>query len=92
MGLILIRRLHNKLPMSQKFYCKYCGIGFSSVFSLVNARCTKQPGGANHVLYEGAEKSKYTCKYCGLQFSTIFAMVNARCLKSSSKGGHEPAL
>ena len=31
--------------MSQKFYCKYCGIGFPSVFALVNARCTKQKGG-----------------------------------------------
>jgi len=78
--------------MSQKFYCKYCGISFPSVFALVHARCTKQSGGANHVLYEGSEKVKYTCKYCGLQFPTIFAMVNARCVKSPSKGGHEPAL
>jgi len=78
--------------MAQKFYCKYCGIGFPSVFALVNARCVKQPGGLNHVLYEGREKSKYTCKYCGLQFPTIFAMVNARCLKKPDKGGHEPAL
>jgi hypothetical protein len=78
--------------MSQKFYCKCCGIGFPSVFALVNARCVKQSGGRNHVLYEGCEKSKYTCKYCGLQFPTIFAMVNACCLKSPTKGGHEPAL
>lgn len=78
--------------MPSKFYCKFCGIGFPSVFALVHARCAKQGGGANHELYEGSEKSKYTCKYCGLQFPTIFAMVNARCLKSPSKGGHEPAL
>ena len=75
-----------------KFYCKYCGIGFPSVFALVNAHCVKRPSGVNHVLYEGSEKSKYTCKYCGLQFPTIFAMVNVRCLKSPAKGGHEPAL
>lgn len=77
--------------MARKFFCKYCGIGFSTVFALCNARCLKHAG--NHVLYEGSEKSKYTCKYCGLQFPTIFAMVNARCLKHPEKGhGHEPAL
>ena len=84
--------LETEIPMSTKFYCKYCGISFPSVFALVHARCTKQSGSANHVLYEGSEKSKYTCKYCGLQFPTIFAMVNARCVKSPAKGGHEPAL
>ena len=53
-----------------KFYCKYCGVAFASVFALTNARCLNNPNGKNlpHVVYEGGEKSKYTCKYCGISF------------------------
>lgn len=78
--------------MSQKFYCKHCGLSFCSVFALANARCPRRSGNEKHILYEGVEKIKYTCKFWGLQFPAIFAMVNARCLKNPSKGGHKPTL
>lgn len=78
-----------------KFYCKYCGVAFASVFALTNARCLNNPNGKNlpHVVYEGGEKSRYTCKYCGISFPSIFAMTHARCLKHPTKGSnHEPML
>ena len=78
-----------------KFYCRYCGVAFGSVFALTNGRCLNNPNGKNlpHAVYEGGEKSKYTCKYCGISFPSIFAMVHGRCLKHPTKGAnHEPML
>lgn len=76
-----------------KFYCKFCGLSFPSVFALSNARCLNHPAkNGNHQVYEGSEKSKYTCKICGLSFPTIWAMTHARCLKHPDEGCHEPML
>ncbi|TXJ60346.1 hypothetical protein EPJ74_07040 [Brachyspira aalborgi] len=48
--------------MSEKFYCEYCGEGFSSVSSLTSEDCPRHPNGSNkgkHKLYEGREKSQF---------------------------------
>lgn len=76
-----------------KFFCKYCGLSFASVFALSNARCLNHPvKGGNHQVYEGSEKPKYTCKHCGLTFPTIWAMTHISCLRRLDKGSHEPML
>jgi transcription elongation factor Elf1 len=82
--------------MAQKFFCKHCGVSFSSVRELVNGYCQKHPvsPSMHHELYEGSEKAWYTCKYCGQRFSTIRELINNWCQKHP--GGrdrrHEPAL
>lgn len=73
------------------FHCKWCGSKFSSVASLVNASCSKNPEGKKHGLYEGSEKSQYVCKYCGNKFSNLASLCNANCSKSAHKH-HHPAL
>jgi hypothetical protein len=77
--------------MAEKFYCKWCGMNYSSVVSLTNNSCSKNPNGKKHELYEGSEKSQYTCKYCGQKYSSLVSLTNNSCSKSPRKR-HEPAL
>lgn len=80
------------------FYCKHCGIKFSSVSSLTATACGRHPLGSNkgkHELYEGSEKPQYTCKYCGLKFSSISTMTGSACGRhpnGTNRGHHSPAL
>jgi DNA-directed RNA polymerase subunit RPC12/RpoP len=80
------------------YYCRNCGMEFSSVNALTAATCRNHPNGSHkgkHELYEGCEKSKYTCKYCGLQASSLRALTAATCRfhpNGSHKGKHIPAL
>jgi transcription elongation factor Elf1 len=84
--------------MAEKFYCKYCGQSFSSVQSLTQNWCLKNPAGKSgqrHVLYEGGEKAQYTCKYCGQKFASLQSLTHNWCLKNpAGKTGqpHEAAL
>ncbi len=80
------------------YYCKYCGLRFSSVQSLTAGRCNRHPDGpcqGRHALYQGSEKSQYTCKYCGLKYSSIQSLTAGRCNRHPDgpfKGRHAPAL
>jgi hypothetical protein len=78
--------------MSEKFYCKWCGMAFSSVTSLTSCSCGRNPEHKRHELYEGDEKSKYTCKYCGMQFSSLSALTSCDCPRNTEHDKHEPAL
>jgi uncharacterized Zn-finger protein len=84
--------------MAEHFYCKYCGVSFTSVYSLTHNYCSQNPAGKSgqpHVLYEGGEKSQYTCKFCGQKFSTLHSLTHNYCTKHpEGKTGqhHEPAL
>jgi DNA-directed RNA polymerase subunit RPC12/RpoP len=75
-----------------KYFCKYCGLSFTSVQSLTQNWCKKNPAGQNnhpHELYEGGEKAQYTCKYCGLKFSSIQSLVQNWCKKNpAGPNGH----
>ncbi|MDR6967581.1 DNA-directed RNA polymerase subunit RPC12/RpoP [Flavobacterium arsenatis] len=76
------------------YYCEYCGIKDSSVFSLTANSCQRHPNGSGkHKLYEGSEKTKYTCKFCGQTADSIFSLTLNTCFRNS--GGnrkHSPAL
>jgi len=74
--------------------CKWCGSKASSVSSLTNGTCPRNPiKGARHELYEGSEKPQYQCKYCGSKASSISSLVNGTCPRHPTKGSrHEPAL
>ena len=80
------------------FYCKNCGLGFSTIQALTSRTCRRHPAGPNqgrHELYEGGEKESYTCKYCGQSFHSILLMTERACLrhpKGPGKGQHSPAL
>ena len=81
-----------------KFYCKYCGLSFSSVQSLTSTTCSRHPDGVGkgrHALYEGDEAPEYTCKYCGKRASTIASLTSQTCPRhpdGNGKGRHSPAL
>ncbi|UTC45006.1 hypothetical protein E4N66_06775 [Treponema sp. OMZ 857] len=77
--------------MAQKFYCKWCGINYSSVSGLTSCSCSRNPEGKHHELYEGAEKSQYTCKFCGAKYSSLSSLTSGSCSKSPYKK-HHPAL
>lgn len=73
------------------YYCKYCGDSGSSIRSLTNGRCSKNPTIQKyHVPYEGREKSKYYCKYCGDSSSSIRSLTNGRCSKNPMSEYHIP--
>jgi predicted Zn-ribbon and HTH transcriptional regulator len=78
-------------------YCKWCGMKFHDVRTLVNNNCQRNPAGYighKHELYEGAEKKQYTCKYCGQTFRSIGDMSVIKTCRQSKVGDrrHEPAL
>lgn len=75
-----------------QFHCLYCGADRSSIQSLTNSTCTKNPNGKYHVPYEGSEKSQYTCKYCGSERSSILSLTNSTCTKNPNGKYHIPAL
>jgi len=84
--------------MSEKYFCKYCGITASSVSSLTAGHCPKYPSGTMkgfHIPYQGSEKTQYTCQYCGIKASSISSLTAGHCPKHPSgamKGYHEPTL
>ena len=81
-----------------KYFCEYCGNGFSSIRDLTRDTCSKHPNGQHkgyHKLYEGGEKSKYFCKYCGRDFSSIRDLTRDTCSKHPNgqhKGYHAPSM
>lgn len=81
-----------------KFYCKYCGIWYSSISSLTSCDCPRHPDGhhkGRHALYEGGEKKEYTCKYCGITYSSLSTLTSCACPRHPNgdrKGYHSPAL
>ena len=81
-----------------KFYCKYCGLWYSSISMLTSCECSRHPDGARkgpHALYEGEEKKEYTCKYCGITYSSLSTLTSCACPRhpnGSRKGYHSPAL
>jgi DNA-directed RNA polymerase subunit RPC12/RpoP len=78
--------------MGQNYYCKWCGLKFSSVMGLTSGPCSRNPDGKRHQLYEGSEKSQYVCKHCGLKFSTLIGLTAGPCSKNPNGKRHEPAL
>jgi hypothetical protein len=77
-------------PPKQKVYCKWCGVSYSDVRTLVTNTCSQNPDGRSHVLYEGSEKPQYVCKFCGQTYSTISTMAgNKNCAKKPNRR-HEP--
>lgn len=85
-------------PVKKYFFCKNCGMKFSSVQSLTSSPCQRHPSGpgrGRHELYEGLEKSCYTCKYCGKMSRDLRSLTSSRCRrhpKGPAKGNHSPAL
>lgn len=77
--------------MAGKYFCKWCGYSQTSVSNLVNNKCSHNPNGNNHELYEGSEKSQYVCKYCGYKNTSISNLTNNICSKSPNKR-HHPAI
>ncbi|MCH5150263.1 MAG: hypothetical protein J1G30_06320 [Spirochaetales bacterium] len=78
--------------MSERFYCKWCGISYFSIGSMSRGFCSKNPNGKKHELYEGSEKSKFYCKWCGMSYFSISSMSCGFCSKNPSSRNHEPAL
>lgn len=80
------------------YFCKYCGLPYSSISKLTASPCARHPLGPNkgkHALYEGSEKSKYECKFCGSAYSTLAGLTAMPCFRHPSgfnKGKHEAAL
>jgi len=81
-----------------KAYCKYCGMGFQDVRTLVINRCQNNPNGKGgtmyHELYEGSEKAEYACKFCGMKYRSLRDLTNNVCQRRPAGTGrfHEPAL
>ena len=73
-----------------KVFCKYCGDYQSSIRSLTQYRCRKNPHGEHHDPYEGNEKDRYYCKYCGDYQSSIRSLTQYRCRKNPNSDYHEP--
>ena len=76
--------------MSERVYCKYCGVSYSSLRGLTSGSCSKNPEGKYHVPYEGSEKSKYECKYCGHVSSSISNLTGTSCSKNPNGKYHVP--
>lgn len=79
-------------PDSQKYFCKYCGSEYSSISKLTFHRCSFNPHGKNHALYEGSEKEQYACKYCGSEYSSISKLTFHHCSKNPNGKYHSPAI
>jgi hypothetical protein len=77
--------------VAENYYCKWCGVKYSSISSLTSGSCSKNPGGKKHELYEGGEKKQYVCKYCGVKYSSLSSLTSGSCYKSPHKK-HSPAL
>jgi DNA-directed RNA polymerase subunit RPC12/RpoP len=75
----------NSKNMSEQYYCKWCGKKFSSVRTLSQINCNRNPEGKTHALYEGDKKDTYTCKYCGIKNSNMMSLTNHPCKNSPSK-------
>ena len=73
------------------FYCKWCGIKYTSISSLTSNSCSKNPEGKKHALYEGSEKAQYACKWCGTKYTSLSGLTTNSCSKSPTKK-HHPAL
>ena len=78
--------------MSEKYYCKWCGNSYPSVYNLTHSTCNKNSGGKYHELYEGSEKTKYVCKWCGNSYPSIYNLTHSTCNKNKNSKYHEPAL
>tara|TARA_R110001592_G_scaffold352314_1_gene650062 strand:+ start:1057 stop:1308 length:252 start_codon:yes stop_codon:yes gene_type:complete len=82
----------------ENYYCKHCGVKYSSIRALTSSTCSRHPSGPNkgkHILYEGTEKKEYSCKFCGTKYSLLTALTSGTCpryLNGTVKGKHEPAL
>ncbi|MDR2597685.1 MAG: hypothetical protein LBC76_10255 [Treponema sp.] len=81
----------------QKYYCKYCGMEYSTVRDLTANWCRNHPLGKNgykHELYEGSVKAQYTCKYCGMVYRDLLNLTRNICQRNPAGKGknHEPAL
>jgi DNA-directed RNA polymerase subunit RPC12/RpoP len=80
------------------YYCKNCGIKFTSIQSLTANHCIRHhlgPNKGNHELYQGSEKSKYQCQYCGNSYSSLIDLTANLCMRHPSgpnRGKHSPAL
>ena len=74
------------------FYCKHCGAKYSTLSTLLNSSCTRNPYGKRHELYEGSEKNEYVCKYCGAKYSTMTTLLNSSCTRNPYGRKHEAAL
>lgn len=72
-----------------EFYCKCCGLKYSSVSSLVSGHCTRSSSG-KHQLYEGEIGGNYYCCYCGSKYSSLTSLTSGYCSKSPT-GKHFPA-
>ena len=80
-----------------KVYCKYCGMSFPDVRTLIINSCLYHPmgrQGMKHELYEGSEKTQYTCKYCGMTYRDLINLTRNNCQRHPGGFGkrHEPAL
>ena len=67
------------------YYCKYCGYSSSSIKSLTDRECPRNPTNKKyHVPYEGGVKSQYCCKYCGYSSSSIESLTGRKCSKDKN--------
>ena len=76
--------------MSEKYYCKWCGREYSSLSSLTQGSCGRNPKGRYHEPYEGGEKARYYCKWCGREYSSLSSLTQGSCGKNPNGKYHEP--
>jgi len=82
----------------EKFICKFCGVEFSSVSSMIGCVCPRHENGPHkgfHAPYEGDIKQRYTCKYCGVTAASINRLTAGSCVRhplGQGKGFHQPML
>ena len=88
---ILITTILSMKANAQNFYCKYCGVRFSSIMSLTRNSCNYSPT-KYHVLYEGSERNQYTCKYCGIKYNNLQTLVKNTCQRNPQGKYHSPIL
>ena len=95
--LLICAGLYSQSGQQQRFFCKYCGMEYSSVRDLTANWCQNNPlgkRGYKHELYEGTVKVQYTCKYCGMVYRDLLNLTRNICQRHPAGKGrcHEPAL
>ena len=75
-------QMEDEPEVDTKVTCKYCGLQFPSVKSLIFGDCVFHPDGrykGKHAVYEGPKGSKYFCTYCGRETTSIRNLIHFVC-------------
>ena len=72
----------------QKFYCKCCGMEFTSIRNLTSNSCFNNPS-KKHQLFEGELSDIYYCNCCGQEFNNLRNLTANHCYNSPTQK-HQP--